>query len=133
MVSTGANWYGLVVYGIYTLGLGISFGFLRIKESSPIMYLSVSASIFAVSFLVMELIRFFGNQKEQNEKPAVQPLNILLRSIAGLLGIIFLIVGGLFISFPDLFSQKIMILIANTLFYCVIIFGLFYGSLVNSI
>jgi hypothetical protein len=135
LMTSGSSFFGLVIYGILMLGLIFVFLLISVIKIpfTPMISIISSTTIFFILVLIVEFIRHLGQSREIHSKPSLSTLNLIIWSISGLyllVSIGFLII---LVSFPNTISLTNQNSFANIGMYILIMFGLFYGSMISSI
>jgi hypothetical protein len=135
LMTSGFTFLGLVVYVLFTIGLFLAFFLFNSKKNvlTPIKSLSISSGILASIILITELIRHFGPTKDIQNKPSVKYVNIIIWVMTGLFIVTCIGIVIFIINFPDIISFPKQVKISDTMMYLLVVFILFYGSIVSSI
>jgi hypothetical protein len=135
LMTSGFTFFGLLIYGLFTAGLTFISILFNSKKNvlTPITSLSISSGILVCIILITELIRHFGSTRDIQNKPSVKYVNIIIWVMTGLFIVTCIGIVIFIINFPDIISFPKQVKISDTMMYLLVVFILFYGSIVTSI
>jgi hypothetical protein len=135
LMTSGFTFFGLLIYTLLTLGLFLAVFFFNSNtiEFTPILSIGLSSGILVCIILITELIRHFGSTRDIQNKPSVKYINIIIWVMTGLFLMVSIGIVTFIMYLPEFINYSNQVKIADTFMYVLVVFILFYGSIVSSI